>query len=365
MTDQEYIALIALAQTPKVGPIIAKNLVSYCGGILEIFREKPQHLRKIPSVGDLIAKNIGLADFNAAEKEYKWIIKSEITPICYLESGYPSRFLPIESSPIIFYFKGNADLNPPRTVGIVGTRQPSIYGQSQCENIISSLKKYNVSIISGLAYGIDGLAHKKCVEIEIPTVGILGHGLDIIYPNQHTALAHKMMKNGGILSEFVSGTKPDRENFPMRNRLIAALCDVVIIIESKAQGGSIITVEFANDFNKDVFALPGNVTESLSEGCNKLIKQNKAHLLESADDVGYIMRWDELDTKKPVQKQLFVEMNESESALYDLLKLEKEMTIDRISYSLQKTPSETSSLLLEMEFKGLVRPLPGKKFILA
>ncbi|MEZ4911557.1 MAG: DNA-processing protein DprA [Saprospiraceae bacterium] len=364
MTDQEYIALIAISKIPKVGPILGKNLISYCGGILSVFEQKPKQLCKIPGIGENIAKNIVHADFNEAEREYAWLRKNDVTPISFLEDAYPNRFIALDGCPILLYYKGNASLNHTRTVGIVGTRQPSNYGHTQCENILETISKYNVLIVSGLAYGIDGIAHKKSIELSIPTIGILGHGLDRIYPSSHTSLSQKMIGNGGLLTEFASGTLPDKENFPMRNRLIAALCDAIIIVESKRQGGSIITAEFANDFNKDVFAVPGNVNVPLSEGCNKLIKQNKAHLLESGDDVAYIMRWDDMDSGKTIQRQLFIELSDIETKICEALNDKKELTIDNITYIIGKTPSETSSILLEMEFKGILRNLPGKKFTL-
>ena len=225
--------------------------------------------------------------------------------------------------------------------------------------------RYNPLIISGLAYGIDSIAHKKSLTLSLPTVGVLGHGLDIMYPAPNRSLAEKMLHSGGLLTEFPSQTKPDKENFPMRNRIIAALSDVIVVIESRKKGGSIITAELANDYNKDVFAVPGRLNDDLSEGCNNLIKQNKAHLIESADDIGYIMRWEEMDTRKFIQTSLFVELDETEKEVVNLLKQEQELTIDQITYRLRKQPSEVSSLMVNMEFKSVVRCLPGKKYILS
>ncbi len=234
-----------------------------------------------------------------------------------------------------------------------------------CEKIVEGLKPFDVLLISGLAYGIDVTAHKKSLEADIPTVGVLGHGLDRFYPSDHTALAKKMIQHhGGVITEFPSGTLPDRENFPMRNRIIAAMSDVVVVIESKRKGGSIISAEFANDFNRDVFALPGPVNDERSEGCNKLIKQNKAHLIESASDIAYVMRWEELDAKKVVQQQLFIELEEDESRMMTIIRDAREITIDVLTYKMAMTPSSVSSLLLNLEFKGLVRSLPGKKYTL-
>ncbi|MBC7884026.1 MAG: DNA-protecting protein DprA, partial [Saprospiraceae bacterium] len=238
------------------------------------------------------------------------------------------------------------------------------YGKIMCDRIIEGLLSYNVLLVSGLAFGVDAAAHRKCVESGIPTVGILGHGLDIIYPTEHKALSKKMIENGGLLTEFPSETKPDRENFPMRNRIIASISDVVVVIESKRKGGSIITAEFANEYNKDVFAVPGSVTDELSEGCNKLIKQNKAHLIESAADISYIMRWEEIDAGKVIQKQLFVELDEIETIMIGYIRDNKEISIDALTYKMGMTPSDVSSLLLTLEFKGLVKTLPGKKYML-
>jgi len=365
MTQQEYIYLIALTGIPKVGPVIAKNLISYCGSIEGVFSEKKKNLVKIPGVGLAFASNFNPGSaLKEAEKEYQFAEKNGIQILSYLDGNFPQRLLHFDSSPVILYYRGNSDLNHHRTVAVVGTRQPSDYGRIMCEKIIEGLMPYNVLVVSGLAYGIDATAHRKCIEVNIPTIGVLGHGLDRYYPAEHRSLAKKMIDHGGVLTEFPSGTKPDRENFPMRNRIIAALSDVVIVIESKRKGGSIITAEFANEYNKDVFALPGPVTEELSEGCNKLIKQNKAHLIESAADVAYITRWEEIDAGKVFQKQLFVELDEDETKMVAILRDNKEIAVDAITYKMGKSPSEVASILLSLEFKGIVKSLPGKKYVM-
>lgn len=365
MTDKEIIQLIALTKAPQVGPIMAKNLIAYCGSVGAVFEIHPKEMVSIPSIGPSFIRDFNPSAYlDKAEEEFLFAEKNGITIIPFLDKSYPARLHHVESAPIVLFYKGNQDLNHTRTVAIVGTRTPTEYGKMMCEKIVEGLKPYNVLLISGLAFGIDVTAHRKCVEWGIPTLGILGHGLDRIYPQEHKSLSSKMINNGGVLTEFTSGTNPDRENFPMRNRIIAAMSDGVIVVESKRKGGSIITAEYANDYNKDVFALPGPVTEEKSEGCNKLIKQNKAHLLESAADMAYIMRWDDMDSGRAIQKQLFVELNEKETILVNILKTEKEAPIDRITYKAHLTPSETASILLELEFKGLVRSLPGKRFIL-
>lgn len=363
MTEQEYSYLIALTKTPKVGPIVGKNLISYCGGIEAVFRESKKNLLKIPGIGTLFAENFNPAEaLKDAEQEMEFIHKNGIQAISYLDSKYPKRLLNVESGPLMLYFKGNAELNNHRIVSVVGTRKPSEYGKLLCEKIVEGLQPYQILLVSGLAYGIDAVAHRKSLDAGIPTVGVMGHGLDRFYPSDHTSLANKMILDGGVISEFTSGTLPDKENFPMRNRIIAGMSDAIIVIESKAKGGSIITAEFGNDFNRDVFALPGPVTEERSQGCNRLIKQNKAHLIESAADIAYIMRWEEMDAQKVIQQQLFVELTEDESRMIGMIRDAREITIDSLTYRMAMMPSEVSGMLLTLEFKGLLRSLPGKKY---
>jgi DNA processing protein len=364
--QDDILYYVALTKVSKIGPVNAKNLISYCGGAREVFTAKPDKLEKIPGIGPFLSSIITSADtLRVAEKEVDFAIKNHIDIITYHDSRYPRRLLQVESCPVVIYHKGTADLNYYRTVAIVGTRTPTEQGKIICEKIIDGLSAYNPLIVSGLAFGIDALAHKMCVSLGIPTLGVLGHGLDRIYPGSHAALAEKMIRNGGLLTEFTSGTLPDKENFPMRNRIIAAMSDVVVVIESKRKGGSIITAEFANEYNRDVFAVPGRVGDDFSEGCNKLIKQNKAHLLESASDLAYIMRWEEMDKGRQIQGQLFPELDPVEQKVVDIIRSAKEITIDLITYKLGLPPSEVSSLLLTMEFKGVIRTLPGKKFILS
>jgi len=365
MTEQEYLYLIALTKIPKVGPVIGKNLISYCGGIEAVFKETKKNLLKIPGIGTSLVQNFEPQKFiHLAEEEMTYTSKNDIKIVSYTDQDFPKRLLNIDYCPLLLYVKGNFEVNHHRVVAVVGTRKPSDYGKMMCEKIIEGLAPYNVLLVSGLAYGIDAIAHKKSVELNIPTLGILGHGLDRYYPSEHKSLAIKMMANGGVMTEFPIKTEPDRENFPMRNRIIAGISDAIIVVESKKKGGSIISAEFGNEFNRDVFAVPGNVTEERSEGCNKLIKQNKAHLMESAADIAYIMRWEQIDAQKVIQQQLFVDLDENETKMINMIRDNKEITIDTITYKIGMTPSEVSGTLLNLEFKGLVRSLPGKKYIL-
>jgi DNA processing protein len=363
--QEEVLYYIALTKINKIGPVLAKTLISYCGSAKSVFRESRQSLEAIPGIGKVLTDEILTSGALAqAEREIEFCLRHNIDAIHYHEGRYPRRMLYFDSCPIVIYYKGHGELNHFRTVAIVGTRTPTESGKIICEKVVEGLRPYQTMVISGLAFGVDAVAHKACVQHGIPTLAVLGHGLDRIYPQSHKSLADKMQVNGGLLTEFPSGTLPDKENFPMRNRLIAALSDAVIIIESKRKGGSIITAEFANEFNKDVFAVPGRVSDEYSEGCNKLIKQNKAHLLETAEDVAYIMRWEELDKNKDIQGQLFLDLEPAESEIIDCIRQAKTITIDALTYKLKLAPSEVSSLLLGLEFKGLVRSLPGKKYIL-
>jgi DNA processing protein len=264
----------------------------------------------------------------------------------------------------MLYFKGKANLNAARTVGIVGTRKPTPLGISNCENLVEQLKQFDVQIISGLAFGIDGAAHKASVEHNIQNIGVVAHGLDRIYPAEHKSLAASMMKCGGLISEFPSNTIADKERFPMRNRIIAGLSDALVVVETALSGGSMISADMAFNYNKDVFAYPGRVQDKYSQGCNLLIKRQKAALIENATDLASQMMWDQLDQTKIVQTAMFTELNENEKIIVS--ELEKQDTgIDQLAYILKLTPSEMAALLLEMEFKGLVKSIPGKRYVLA
>lgn len=366
MTDKELIYHIALTQIPKVGPTLAKNLIAYAGNIENIFKLSKKDLLKVPMIGEGLAQNILSFDsFSKAEKELELSRKKGIQCVTFYDERYPYRLKHFEDSPIVLYFKGNIDfLNSSRTVAIVGTRQPTEYGKNMVAKIVEGLQALDVTIISGLAYGIDTAAHRKSVEYDIPTFGVMGNGFNNIYPAANKKLAAKMIDHGGLLTEFELEMIPNRENFPMRNRIIAGLSDAVIVAESKASGGSIITAHIANDYNKDVFAIPGRVNDEVSEGCNNLIKQNKAHLLQSAKDIAYIMRWEENELPRTTQTQLFLELNDDERKIIEAIKNNPDISIDQLSVTTAMNLSMIASHTLNLEFKGMIRSLPGKRFTL-
>lgn len=363
--DEELKLRIALTLLEGVGSVTARNLVSYCGSVEGVFRERKKNLEKIPGIGPATAeKIISHNTFERAEKELAFIERHEIKPLFYLDKDFPSRLKSCSDAPVMLYYKGTADLNQHRMIAIVGTRNASDYGRTITEKITEELKAYEIIIVSGLAYGIDITAHKASIKNEIPTIGVLGHGLDRIYPAIHKSTAEKMMEQGGLLTEFMTDTKPDKENFPQRNRIVAGMCDAVLVIEAAKSGGALITAEIANSYNRDVFAIPGRTSDPYSAGCNYFIKMNKAALVESAADIAEMMQWnaEKHEAVKPKQKQLFVELTEEEKQLVEIISQHGKTHIDLITSSLPLPVSKISATLLSLEFKGVIKSLPGKMY---
>ena len=355
---------IALSLIPTIGDVLAKRLVAYCGSVEAVFKEKKGALEKIPGIGTVNAGAvINQTVFKRAEEEILFIEKNKIQPIFYLDKAYPKRLTHCEDSPILLYFRGDADFNQKHVISIVGTREATEYGKSICEKLIKDLAHLNPLIVSGLAYGIDVCAHKVALDNNLKTIGVFAHGLDKVYPAAHRPIAEKMIENGGLLTDFVSNTQPNPEFFPSRNRIVAGMADCTIVIESKLGGGSLITADIANSYNRDVFAFPGRVNDPTSEGCNSIIKQNKAALVQSAADIEYIMGWEQ--SKKanaPIQKQLFIELKPEEELVVKALKSNESTNIDDLCFATKMTMSKVSSLLLTLEFSGVVKSLPGKMY---
>lgn len=356
---------IGLCLIPLIGDINAKKLLAYCGSAEAVFHEKKQKLIKIPGIGETIAEAVinNKQVLDRADEEIEFITKNNIEPLFFLDDNYPQRLKNCFDSPIMLYFKGNTNLNNTKTIGIVGTRQATDYGKNFCNQLIKDLANYQPLIVSGLAYGIDGAAHKAAIDNNIPTVGVLAHGLDMIYPTLHKNMAEKMLKNGGLLTEFLSKSNPDRENFPKRNRIVAGMCDAVIVVESGRKGGALITAEIANSYNRDVFAVPGKLNDAHSLGCNFLIKVNKAVLIESAADIEYILGWEkEKSGTKPIQRSLFIELTDEEHIIAAILKEDSPCSIDNICIKANMQSSKVVASLLNMEFSGIVACMPGKQY---
>lgn len=353
---------IALTRIPGIGPKIGKQLVAYCGGVEAVFEERKSHLLRIPGIGEAVAHEIINSDTSVVEEDLVYIDKHGIQIAFYLDEHYPRRLTHVDDGPLMLYSKGKFEAHPNRTVAIVGTRKPTPYGKSLVEELVHDLNPYGVQIISGLAYGIDSAAHRAACSNVIENLAVMGTGIDQLYPSSHRELANKICKKGGLISEYHLRARADRENFPRRNRVIAAMADVVIVVQSAARGGSLITGEFGNQYHKDVFAFPGRLKDEAFAGCNALIKQHKAHLLTSVKDIAYIMRWEVMDQgpKVDVQQELFVELNPQEEKIVNLLKTVDQGPIDWLHHELKISMGELSSLLLSLEFKGVINTLPGK-----
>lgn len=366
--DGALLSLMALSRVPMVGPVLGRILISYCGSPEAVFRQSLPQLSRIPQIGETIARNLRDPSVHReAEQEWRTLEKEGIRAITYLDPAYPSRLRHFEESPLLLYVRGQPDLQAARTVGVIGTRTPTAQGKMFTEELVKGLKPYGVLVVSGMAHGVDSYAHHAALQECLPTIGILGHGFHTLYPAAHRHLASRMSGDSGLLTEFSWNTRPDKENFPMRNRVIAAMSDALVVVESREKGGSMITAEFANRFNKDVFAVPGRIQDPCSRGCNLLIKSHKAHLIESTEDLALFMRWDPVDDHagRTAQGRLFHDLEEDEEKMVQLLRENPEWLIDDLGFKLRMTPGNVSALLLRMEFKGIVHTLPGKRYALA
>lgn len=361
MIHPQYFTL-ALHFVPGVGHVLARQLLSSFENPEQIFKAPMHQLLQVPGIGLKTARAIKhFNDFERVEKEIGYANKQGIEIICIHDSKFPERLKQVPDAPIILFKKGNADLAPARTVGIVGTRNASEYGKRMCEEIIEQLAPLSCCIISGLAIGIDGIAHRAALRNGIPTIGVLAHGLDRMYPSQHIRLARQMEESGALLSEYPTGTQPDRENFPQRNRIVAAMSDVLVVVETAEKGGARITAELAHAYNREVMAVPGRVYDMYSSGCNTLIRTHKAAMLTHSSELIEWMNWDQPESpKKPVQ--LHLELDELESLIIQILQTQRRIGFDDLA---QKSLIDTGTLslkLLSLEFRNLVKALPGKYY---
>lgn len=355
---------IALTFIKSIGPVNAKNLLAYCGSAEAVFSANRKQLLQIPGIGDKTIDAILNTDaLKRAAEELIFVEKHGIEVLFFSDDNYPRRLKHCVDSPILLYFKGKADLNHPRIISVVGTRNATDYGRNICKQLGEVLSAYNVLVVSGLAYGIDVTAHKECIANEITTIGVLGHGLDRLYPQIHKTVSQKMVLNGGLLSEFPTLTNPDRQNFPQRNRIIAGIADATIVVEASIKGGALITAEIANSYNKDVYAFPGRTNDVFSEGCNFLIKTNRAGLINHANDLIYYLGWDNevKEKKKNAQTTLKLNLTVNEQKVVDLLQ-SGQLAIDEICVHLNIQQSKLAIVLLTLEMQGIIVSLPGKVY---
>lgn len=354
---------IALTFIRNVGHVTAKALIHHFGSAEAVFKAGKGRLMRVPGIGALIAEQIlDTAVMNRAERELRFIEKQGLQVLYYTDEDYPERLRHCPDAPVVLYYKGSVGLNRSRILSIVGTRQATPYGKQLCRQLAETLAPYGVIVVSGLAYGIDAAIHQESLNYGLPTVGVLAHGSDRLYPYVHTAMADKMVLNGGLLTEFPSQTNPDKENFPKRNRIIAGLADATIVVEAAVKGGALITADIANSYNRDVYAFPGKTTDKYSEGCNFLIRTNRAGLISSAEDLVYNLGWD--DTAKPkscIQTALPVGLNTEQSLILETLGPEI-LGLDVLAVRSGIPQSKLSIHLLDLEMQGNLRALPGKMY---
>ena len=365
MLNQNLIYQIGLTLVKGIGSVIAKQIIEHLGDPEQLFREKGRILEQIPGITRRVIAEIRSPEvLKRAEKEVLFIEKNKIKPLYIGDNDYPIKFRDCIDSPVMMYFRGDADLNADKIISIVGTRNASAYGREITEQIIKELSEEykNILVVSGLAYGIDYIAHSSALKEGLPTVGVLAHGLDLIYPYQHRKLAIDMLGNGGLLTDFMSETKPDRQNFVKRNRIVAGISDCTLIVESAGKGGALITANIADSYNKDLFAIPGRINDVYSQGCNKLIKDKKAALVENAEDIMKEMCWKTVPQQKtqgPIQRSLLLNLSDEQQQVVTLLEKSESMHLNILAIEMDLPVSKLSSLLFDLELDGIVRAMPG------
>lgn len=364
-SEEEQIYSIALTMVPGIGHIGAKHLISGTGNAVDVFRLRKDLPERIPEVSRRVVEALDCPEAIArARQEYEFIRKNRISCLTFHDEAYPSRLRECEDAPVVLFFKGNTDLNSLHVINMVGTRNATDYGTQICASFLRDLKTLcpDVLVVSGLAYGIDIHAHREALANELPTVGVLAHGLDRIYPYVHRKTAVDMLESGGLLTEFMSGTNPDRHNFVSRNRIVAGMCDATIVIESAEKGGSLITAELAESYHRDCFAFPGCVNDEYSKGCNLLIRENRASLLLSAEDFVKAMGWDMSvipSEKVNIQRSLFLELSDEEQKIVTILEKRGNLQINSLVVEADIPVHKINAILFELEMKGVVRVLAG------
>ncbi|WP_316248019.1 DNA-processing protein DprA [Hymenobacter sp. BT491] len=370
--NQDLFHEVALTLFPGIGPQLTRQLMSYGGSAKNVLMAPPGRLRKIPGVGPAMVATLTGGErtlaLNRAETILRQSEKDGVQLLFYTHKAFPARLKQIPDAPALLYYQGTSNLNHPKTVALVGTRQATDYGREQTERIVKGIASHNPLVISGLAYGIDIAAHRAALQEGLETIGVMATGLDVIYPPTHRKTAEKMLTQGGLLTEFTFGTKPDKYNFPARNRIIAGLADGTVVVEAAKKGGALITAEIALGYNKDVLAVPGNIGQPASEGCNALIKDHKAALYSEPKDLEELLNWDaalhQTGKFKPTPTYQAADFSEEEFRLVEVLMAAKEELMDNLSWKTQLPVNQVASLLLGLEFRGVVKSLPGKKYVL-
>ena len=362
--DYEKQCAIALSYLSGVGPIRAKKMLVRAGSFAEAVRLDAAELVELKVPAKAIEQLVSGWAMQQAEREVAFAKTNGVRVYDCLDEAYPKRLADLPDSPLVLYVRGDRDLNALRTVGIVGTRKPSPHGRHFCEQLVEQLSDYGVTVISGMAYGVDIAAHEACLRTKTPTFAVMAHGLNEVYPSAHRASAAEVMKRGALVSEYPSGLRSRKEFFPQRNRIIAALSDAVVVVESARRGGSMITATLANGYARPVFAVPGRVADKASQGCNELIKTNRANLLESAHDIAYLLGWH--GRKRSVAEaktgSLFEDVPPDERRVLNLLDGADALDVDTLLLRSELPSGQLAGVLLSLELKGSVRALPGKRY---
>lgn len=364
MFSNDLLYQLCLTDIPNIGCVHARTLCEQFASAQDIFRASQFALERIPGIGEIRARSIKqFRNFHKAEKEMAFMQRYRIEPLFITAANYPQRLLHCYDPPVLLFFKGTVNLNAPRMISIVGTRNHSDYGRLCTEKLVKALAACGVIVVSGLAFGVDAVAHRHALKAGTPTIGVVGHGLDVMYPPEHANLAREMQQMGGLLTEFKSNTKPDKHNFPSRNRIVAGITDATVIIESGVRGGSMITAELAHGYSRDVFAIPGRVTDSRSAGCNQLIRTNKAILLSEPEELIDILGWKEqklVGERRPAS--LFPDLTEPERKVVNLLKNSESVALDELHAVCGIRASDLAAALLSLEMRQLAQTLPGRRF---
>lgn len=367
MKYPEQVYTIALTQVPLIGNVLARALCEKFENAEAIFKASKKQLCTVDGISDIKAESIkAFTDFSEAETAWQLVQKHGIDLLHLKDPRYPRRLLNCYDPPTVLYYKGSANLNASRVISIVGTRHNTDYGRQFIEILIEELATHQVLVLSGMAFGTDTLAHRTCLRFQVPTVAVLAHGMHTLYPPENAKMARQMLEQaGGLITEFAWGIKPDRHNFPTRNRVVAGMSDAVVVTETDVKGGSMITAELAIGYNRDVFALPGKITEPKSRGCHELMRRHKAGLITSAADLLEAMNWLPQVPKKQVQRSLFIDLTPNEKIITDLLQAHEQLQIDELNFKSGLNASATAGALLSLELQGVIVTLPGKVYRLA
>lgn len=366
--DQERLYQVALTMVPNIGYVHAKSLIEKLGSATDVFKASPAILTAIEGIGEVRAKAFRqFRDFRSCENILRDVERYQLSMVFINEESYPPRLAEIYDPPALLYYTGTLDLNKKRVVAVIGTRNHSEYGRQLTEKFIRELQGHEITIISGMAYGIDGIAHRSALKYNFPTIGVLAHGLDRIYPPEHSALAREMlMANGALLTEFITGTQPDRHHFPIRNRVVAGICDAIIVVETGIRGGSISTASLAFSYNRPVFAFPGKVADTRSAGCNGLIQNRKADLITDAGFFLDQMMWNRPEKEKssPNQMSFFQDLDQASASIISLLGIHGELPLNELYLKSGLNSGIAASVLLDLELKKIIRSRPGNRYSL-